>query len=179
MTRTGSDQESKIPPRLTWAVEQLAVRPSDRVLEVGCGPGLAASLVCARLAEGHLTAIDRSSTAIDAARRRNSVCIASGKATFLVATLTGADLEAASFDRAYAINVNVFWLEPTAELVALRRVLKRDGFLLLVYHPPAASKVPKIAAVCSRFLHDHGFSRVTVEVNRSLPIPMVSISGYA
>src|SRR5215203_4849544 len=61
----------KASERFVWAVDTLEVRPADRLLEVGCGHGVAVSLVCERLTTGTITAIDRSPKMIEMARRRN------------------------------------------------------------------------------------------------------------
>ncbi|MET9630757.1 class I SAM-dependent methyltransferase [Lentzea sp. NPDC006480] len=55
--------------RLRGVVDQLAIRPDDRVLEIGCGQGVAATMVCQLLATGTLTAIDRSTKMVEAATR--------------------------------------------------------------------------------------------------------------
>ena len=65
----------QVPPRMIWAVELMDPQPGDNILEIGCGPGYGAELVCARLTTGKLFAIDRSSlasTGPDAATRSTS-----------------------------------------------------------------------------------------------------------
>jgi cyclopropane fatty-acyl-phospholipid synthase-like methyltransferase len=73
---------SRIPERLVWAVDTLQVAPDDRLLEIGCGAGLAVSLVCERLHTGTITAIDQSEAMIRLAQQRNQANIAAGKAVF-------------------------------------------------------------------------------------------------
>ena len=70
----------KAAERLVWAVDTLAVRPTDRLMEIGCGHGVAVSLVCEKLSGGSILAIDRSPTMIEMAAKRNREYVAAGMA---------------------------------------------------------------------------------------------------
>ena len=98
--------------RLRAIVDRLDVRPDDRVLEIGCGHGVAATLVCERLDGGHLTAVDRSEKMIQSARRRNAAYVEAGTAEFLVATLEDLGLGERRFDKIFAVRVGLFHREP-------------------------------------------------------------------
>jgi ubiquinone/menaquinone biosynthesis C-methylase UbiE len=101
-----------VSERLRSIVESLDIRPDDRVLEIGCGHGVAATLVCERLGKGRLTAVDRSAKMIEAATRRNAEHVASGRAEFLVASLEDLDLGERRFDKVFAIRVGLFHRDP-------------------------------------------------------------------
>jgi cyclopropane fatty-acyl-phospholipid synthase-like methyltransferase len=83
-----------------WAVETLAVGPGDRVLEIGCGPGVAASRVCERLVGGKMLAIDRSPIQIERTRKRNEAHLASGRLEVEGVELADLDVGARRFDKA-------------------------------------------------------------------------------
>jgi ubiquinone/menaquinone biosynthesis C-methylase UbiE len=101
-----------VSERLRAVVEQLDLRPDERVLEIGCGHGVAATFVCERLEGGRLTAVDRSATMIAAATRRNAAYVEAGRAEFLVAELEDLDLSDRRFDRVFAVRVGLFHREP-------------------------------------------------------------------
>lgn len=131
--------------RIIWAVETLAVKDGDSLLEIGCGQGAAVGLIAPRLKSGHMLAIDRSATAIAAAKRNNATWERQGKASFRQTAL--AELaEPGPFDKIFSINVNVFWVDPRAELPLLSRHLKKCGLLYLFYEPPAATQRDKNGA---------------------------------
>lgn len=137
-----------IPKRIRWAVETLAVEPTDRLLEIGGGPGVAASLVCERLTRGSLLVIDRSATAIERTRRRNLVHVRSGR--LALETVDVADFEPGTtrFDKAFAVNVNVFWTTPaTEELSKIRKTLDHDGRVFLFYETPNAARAGRRSRV--------------------------------
>src|SRR3979490_3360537 len=70
-----------VPDRVRWAVDRIDPMPDSPLLEVGCGPGGAAELICPRLTTGRLTAIDRSATATARTSARNAHYIETARGT--------------------------------------------------------------------------------------------------
>jgi SAM-dependent methyltransferase len=160
-----------IPERLVWAVKMLDVAPGDRVLEIGCGNGLAASLIAPRLTSGRILAIDRSAKAIALAERRNRAHIDAGVAAFRVATpaeLWEAGANGERFDVSFAVNVNAFWLQSERTLPPLHSLLAPGGRCVLVLHPPDEARTRAFAADMPRHLDAAGFvvDRVLIEPMR-------------
>lgn len=123
----------KASERFVWAVDTLEVRPADRLLEVGCGHGVAVSLVCERLTTGTITAIDRSPKMIEMATRRNREHVDAGRAVLEAIALKDADLGNQRFDKVFAFNVAPFWLQPKDALGIVRRHLAPDGAVYIFW----------------------------------------------
>jgi ubiquinone/menaquinone biosynthesis C-methylase UbiE len=123
--------------RLRSIVEQLDIRPDDRVLEVGCGHGVAATLVCERLDGGRLTAVDRSPKMIEAAKRRNAEFVEAGKVDFLVARLEDLDLGDRRFDKVFAVRVGLFHRDPDRARGLVEPWLAPGGEVFTFFDPPS------------------------------------------
>ena len=122
--------------RLRSIVDQLEIRPDDRVLEIGCGHGVAATFVCERLEGGRLTAVDRSPKMIEAAARRNVKYVEAGKAEFLVAALEDLDLGDRLFDKIFAVRVGLFHRDPDRAHGLAERWLAPGGTISAFFDPP-------------------------------------------
>lgn len=122
--------------RLRAIVDGLGLRPDERVLEIGCGHGLAATHVLERLASGQLTALDRSPRMVEAAARRNRADVEAGRAEFLVGSLEDADLGERRFDTIFAIRVGLFRREPERAHALARRWSAPGGRVLSFYDTP-------------------------------------------
>lgn len=150
------------PRRISWAVARLDVQPGDRVLEIGCGPGWAVDAVCRRLDGGRVVAIDRSPTALSRCSKRNAEHLAARRAELQQTALADLRAERACFDKALAVNVNLFWTGAAdRECLILREVLKPGGIVHAVYEPPPGGSRDLAAAVAANFERT-GFE-VTVE----------------
>jgi ubiquinone/menaquinone biosynthesis C-methylase UbiE len=146
--------------RLRWAVDTLGVDPADRVLEVGCGHGVAATLVCERLETGHLTAIDRSAKMIAAAENRNRAHIEAGRATFATSTFEDADLGEQRFERILAVHVAAFYRPPAPALPIARGLLAEGGRLGIFSQAPSWTheEAGAFAETLARTLVGQGFA---------------------
>lgn len=124
---------AKASDRIAWAVEVLDVGPDDEVLEVGCGHGVAVSLVCERLKSGRITAVDRSEKMIAAARKRNASC--GGRARFVTASLEEADLGGEAYDKVFAIHVAALHRRGKPLEVVRERLAAGGGLYLFSQEP--------------------------------------------
>ena len=106
------------------------------MLEIGCGHGVAATLVCERLDGGLLTALDRSPKMIAAASRRNAEHVAAGRAEFLVATLEDLDLGERRFDKAFAVRVGLFHRDPERARALVEPWLAAGGQVRAFFDEP-------------------------------------------
>lgn len=151
----------RVPDRLRWTAELLAVRPSEQLLEIGCGAGHAVALVCDRLTDGRITAIDRSAAMVARARARNADGVAAGRARIERQALAGA-AHLGRFARTFAVNVNAFWTAPGPSLAALAALLQPGGTAHLVYEPPTAARLDALRDRLPATLAAHGFRAVAV-----------------
>jgi ubiquinone/menaquinone biosynthesis C-methylase UbiE len=122
--------------RLRAVVQELDIQPNDRVLEIGCGHWIAATLVCEQLEQGRLTAVDRSQKMVDAATVRNAAHVEAGRAEFLVASLEDIDLGERRFDKVFAVRVGLFHREPERAQRLVEPWLASGGVVRAFYDSP-------------------------------------------
>ncbi|GAB3430075.1 class I SAM-dependent methyltransferase [Flindersiella endophytica] len=151
--------------RLVWAVATLRLQPSDRLLEIGCGHGVAVTLACDRLtAGGTVLALDRSAKMIEQARRRNAEHIASGRASFQITSLEHANLAGAQFDKVLGVHVPVFARgDPACELAVIRDHLAPGGAVYLSYQPLDPADTEPTIARLEAVLKQNGFTAADVQ----------------
>jgi ubiquinone/menaquinone biosynthesis C-methylase UbiE len=106
------------------------------VLEIGCGHGVAADLICGLLDAGRLTAVDRSAKMIAAARARCASHVAAGRAEFLLGDFETLDLGARRFDLILAVRVRLFHVDPERARMLAETWLAQGGRLIAVYDTP-------------------------------------------
>ena len=124
--------------RLRGIVAGLGLGPGDRVLEIGCGHGVAATHVCEAIGPaGRLVAVDRSPKMVAAAARRNAAF--AGMAEFVTCELETLDLGGRRFDVVLAVRVGLFQREPARARELAQRWLAPGGRLHVVFDRPMSS----------------------------------------
>lgn len=165
----------QIPPRIRWAVDLMDIQPDDNVLEIGCGPGYGAELICQRLETGKLFAIDRSESGVDRTKRRCAKYLESRRLTVRQIDLATLRVPVKRLTKVFAFNVNLFWVRNCADEVALlHERLLPGGAVYLFYETKMPELVPNIVKKASAALSKAGF-RVSV-VEQKAP-PVVAIIG--
>ena len=123
MARTANDDR--------WVVDLSDVDPSDRVLDVGCGPGVTLRLLDERAHEGFVAGVDPSELMLRQASRRNRAAIRAGRMELRLATADTLPYADGTFTRACAVHSIYFWPSLAHGLRELHRVVSPGGRLVL------------------------------------------------
>ena len=153
--------------RNRWVVSLLDVQPTDRVLEIGFGPGLAIAELSRRATRGTVYGIDHSDVMLQQATRRNAAAIRAKHVELVQASVEQLPPFDEPIDAILAVNSLGFWPEPTQRLVELRAVLRPGGRIAIATQPrcPGATKETSTQAAreIDTLLHKAGFSQTHVE----------------
>ncbi|MFC6656917.1 class I SAM-dependent methyltransferase [Roseibium salinum] len=136
---------NKISPRIADYVNALPLAPGLRVLEVGCGPGVAAREVSRRIGDGLIVAIDRSAKAISLAEEGSRAELQTGRLQFRNIAVENFELPPGEepFDIAFAMRVGALdgrHAELEQARARLKAALKPEGLLIIDSREPVRGR---------------------------------------
>jgi ubiquinone/menaquinone biosynthesis C-methylase UbiE len=110
-----------------WTIDLLDIKPIDRVLELGFGPGLGIRKVAAIATEGSVAGIDFSELMVRKARKRNAAAISAGRVDLKQGDVSSLPYDDETFDKVIAVQLIYFCQPPHVFLKESQRVLKPGG----------------------------------------------------
>ena len=157
--------------RNAWVVSLLDVARTDRVLEIGFGPGIAIHEAAGRATDGLVCGVDHSEVMLGQARRRNAGAIRAGRVDLRLATAEHLPSFDAVFDKVLAVNSMGFWDDPVTCLRSLRALLRPGGRIAIASQPRCPGATAKTSSEAgtdiAMRLVEAGFSDIRVETCRS------------
>jgi ubiquinone/menaquinone biosynthesis C-methylase UbiE len=136
-----------------WGIELLELRGSEKVLEIGFGPGVAIELLVRLTPDIRIAGIDPSPEMVGQAARRNAPAIARDAVDLRRGSADALPFDDDTFDAALAINSLQVWPDASAGLREIRRVAKPGGRVALVFTPRSGQARTGI----TELLSDAGF----------------------
>ena len=166
--------------RSLWTVDRLHVGPGDRVLEIGCGPGVALAAAAARGAR-HIVGLDHAPVMLAQAGRRNRRAIAAGQIALRRGGLDEIPRLGEPFDKIFSVNVVQFLADKAGFCRALAAALKPGGLAATTYQPrhrkPTRADALAMADAIAAHMAAAGFGEIAIEELPLRPAPAVCVVG--
>jgi SAM-dependent methyltransferase len=129
----GEEMEREHLPIVGPALELMKLRPTDNVLDIGCGAGWLSRLIAARVAEGRVVGMDVSDEMVRRARRSN---VELAHVMFVVGGVDKIPWEAIFLTRAISVESAYYWPDPARGMGEVCRVLRggSSAWVLINYY---------------------------------------------
>ncbi|MDH4200548.1 MAG: class I SAM-dependent methyltransferase [Spirochaetia bacterium] len=119
--------------RNRWAVGLLELKPSDHVLEIGCGPGIALNEFSKMIASGKIIALDHSGLMINSVRKKFGSLEKSGILHTIAEKIEDVQLAPESLNAVFSSNAVQFWNNPVEVFNKIYSALKPGGIVVTNY----------------------------------------------
>jgi len=166
--------------RNTWTIALLDIKPDNRILEVGCGPGALIHAIAEQTTETVIIGVDTSSVMLKQAIRRNAGFVQQRRVQLHHASALALPFAAAAFDIVVSANSVQLWSDQLAGIREMRRVLKSDGRIALIMQPvwvKANDEVKAIGNELLKLLSQAGFQSTSLAFKQMKPIGSVCVTG--
>ena len=155
-----------------FAVEQLDIQATDKVLDIGFGGGVTIEQMLKIVDTGKIYGVDFSDVMVAQAKKKFKGSIESNQVSIEFADVKQLPFDHNTFDKICTVNTIYFWEDPLVGLREIRRVLKSNGKLVLGIR--SADKMKDLPVTQYNFklyspeevkhlLVESGFNRVSIE----------------
>ena len=176
MAHRGSNRK-----RSAWTVSLLALEPRHKVLEIGCGPGLALKACAADTPGGLIVGIDHSAAMARQARRRLSAEIMAGHADVRLGSLAEIGKEPSPYHRIFSVNVVQFFPEMDEAFRQVHACLVNRGVAATTFQPrskkPTREQAHDMAARIEAAMSSAGFTDIQRHELPLQPAPAICVTG--
>lgn len=167
--------------RSRWVISLLDIKPTDRVLEVGFGPGLAIEMASEIAAQGFVAGIDHSKEMVTQATRRNAEAVRNGRVALYQGSAARPPQFDELFDKVFTINSIHFWEDPVECLSGLRRLMKPQGLIAVAIQPRSRDATDETTAIIGEEIAANlkraGFTDCRVEIRKTSTAAVACILG--
>ena len=165
--------------RNRWTVDLLNVQPNDRILEIGCGPGIAAEACLQRLETGKYTGIDHSPVMLQQTARRNARGAHNGRLELHCGNLALLDSMAGGFDKVFSVNVAQFFDDKSQAFKSIKHIMRGGGLLATTHQPrnsnPTRRDAEQSANLFADTLADAGFADIEIKKLMLRDVPAMCV----
>ena len=167
--------------RNEWAISLLQLKASDRVLEIGFGPGVAIQKMSEIVTDGVIWGIDHSDVMLNQATKRNQRAISNGTVRLALASVSHLPSFDGQFNKILDVNGFQFWHNKVDALKGLREHLFPGGILALAHQPRSLDATEDDATEAGErftgYLKDAGFGNVELKRKVMRPVSTICALG--